>query len=799
MRHTLLSCLTAALLLANPAAGLGQQPDEIKPEDLRPAKPQRTRIEKVRFGFVGGGVNRPGTAFGDFKTGAWVPVYVDVIVGNIDDLPNGRLVLEAADCDGVPSTYTVPLPPLKKGEQHLALGYVKPSSYDTDITLTIMAGRDRVAERKESPTALDVGNVLVVALGARMQGLVRALAPPRPVQANEEDILVDGSQTQGRFVGYLDDWRQMPSRWFGYESADVVILATGDRNFIQEVLNEHELNKDASRYAALAEWVRRGGRLILFAGQNQDVVAQLDERQPMLPVRPAGTNTDPELGWLLSLAPNQPLRVKDMHFTRFERKAGQEFRFLGQDDKMTGREVLFRGRHGLGQVVVYGFDPERPPFTVWAGQPEFWKRFLEERVPKAVTPLRQGRTFGPMVGETTTELGSQLQQALEDFQDVPVISFGWVALFILLYILIVGPLDYFFLKKVVKRLELTWVTFPVVVVVVSAAAYFTAYYVKGNDQRINKVDLVDIDLHGKQAQLYGQTWFTIFSPRIQHYTVGVEPAAETGWVAPDSTAVTLSWLGRPDNSAMGYRRPRSPGLFRRTYEFEPDASGMKGVPIPVWSTKSFNAVWATTQPAKALLEADLRPVAGNPNQLTGQIVSRLPVTLDDAVLVRQTGSGARVYPLGTLVPGAEKSLANVFKDIGAERQALFDDWANKQLLGAETQQPGVNRPPTSTTAPLLTRALFHGLTQDKPTSTRHNSGLRHLDQTWRLTDREVILFGRVKRQEKAAESMTQDPLSPTRLWLGQLPKAGGSRPALNGTLSQETYVRIFIPVRMDAE
>ena len=159
------------------------------------------------------------------------------------------------------------------------------------------------------------------------------------------------------------------------------------------------------------------------------------------------------------------------------------------------------------------------------------------------------------------ELGSQLLHALEDFQEVPVISFGWVALFILLYILIIGPLDYFFLKKVVKRLELTWITFPVIVLVISAAAYFTAYYVKGNDQRINKVDLVDIDLRGKQADVYGHSWFTIFSPRIQHYTIGLEPAVESGW-APAGAASRSPVKGQAISRAALWRNVSVPSKLR---------------------------------------------------------------------------------------------------------------------------------------------------------------------------------------------------------------------------------------------
>ena len=66
------------------------------------------------------------------------------------------------------------------------------------------------------------------------------------------------------------------------------------------------------------------------------------------------------------------------------------------------------------------------------------------------------------------EFTGALQGSLDFFEGVPVVSFGWVALFILIYIILIGPVDYLFLKKVVKRLEWTWVTFPVIVITVSA-------------------------------------------------------------------------------------------------------------------------------------------------------------------------------------------------------------------------------------------------------------------------------------------------------------------------------------------
>src|SRR5262249_39628672 len=144
------------------------------------------------------------------------------------------------------------------------------------------------------------------------------------------------------------------------------------------------------------------------------------------------------------------------------------------------------------------------------------------------------------------DIATDLQWELEQFMDVHPVSFGWVAFFIFLYILVVGPLDYLFLKKVVKRLEWTWITFPAVVIVVSVAAYFTAYGLKGKDLKVNKVDVIDVDQLTSQAHAQGTTWFTLYSPRIQSYTVGIEPAPPA-WGARNAGQfrpgpVVLSWM-----------------------------------------------------------------------------------------------------------------------------------------------------------------------------------------------------------------------------------------------------------------
>jgi hypothetical protein len=98
----------------------------------------------------------------------------------------------------------------------------------------------------------------------------------------------------------------------------------------------------------------------------------------------------------------------------------------------------------------------------------------------------------------------------------------------------------------------------------------------------------------------------------------------------------------------------------------------------------------------------------------------------------------------------------------------------------------------------VTEFLFRGLFGDQ--YPRRNSGLRLLDQSIRVQrGGELVLLGRMYRTEGAAEDVSTDKRSPTRLWLGQLPKAGSARPRMEGTLSQETFIRVFIPVSVRSE
>lgn len=778
--------LTAAVLLL-PSTATAQRP--------------RLKIDKVKVGFPA--EPQPG----EFKSGAWTPVYID-IVAPPDGIPvPGQVHVECNDTDDVRNSYAVRLAPMEPNERVSILTYTRPGNMHGDLTVHVkLEGQTQTYTHKENFSSTGIGHVLYVVAGARLGGFRRALGTEfKQSQAaqdqggDEEDAFA--RDTGPRRIAFMDDVRQMPTRWFAYECVDVLFLTTGNRDFVNALLSDQE-----NRREALAEWVRRGGRLVISTGRNQDMLANLGPAlQPLLPADVTGKVELNRLVALERVAPlashfvstrprNQP-NAAPIEVARLVPKPGKQAEGFMEEQK--DLPLLVKGTHGLGRVAVVAFDLDSPPFTTWNGQPQVWKKLRTEMQREQLPQGQETQGRGTMVGlggQDGNESLSILQRSLEDFEDVPVISFGWVALFILVYILIVGPLDYFFLKKVVKRLELTWITFPTVVVAISVAAYFTAYHLKGNDQKINKVDLVDIDLQGQQA--FGQTWFTIFSPRIQHYNIGIEPV-NPEWAPPAAGdanrtySIVMSWMGRPEQGWGGAGRSGSQSLFRRTYEYEPDAVALKGVPIQVWTTKSFLGSWETPLDAnRPLFSADLRQPSKRPDQLTGTITSGLPVHLEDVYLYHNRGDGGKWYSIGQLLPNNPQRVDGVLRGEGQSTPQWLEQRAAVRAGNTPRRGPyAVSEAPQD----VLKLALFH---MAELRGGRRNTGLRFLEQSHRLsrTD-ELVLFGRVVRQEGDAEDVTQNLASPTRLWLRDLPGPKKTRAAVPGTMNQETFVRIFLPVR----
>ena len=778
---------------------------------------ERVKVTGIRLGLPNGPFKSDNSRTSLFKPGQWAPVYVDLECTK-DTVEGLLLVVETKDADEAITEGQVEIAAMAKGDRLAGnelgrLPYLKPGSTYATVNVKIKgakSGRNYGESGERTFQSMEGPGYVILGVGTNLSGL-RLVSGG--VKDREDNNVQPNRELRGGWVetAQLIDVGLLPDQWFGYAAADLVVIGTGgDRKFWEDLAAPlHE-----RRRRALAEWVRRGGRAVLSVGTNVDVLDSLKEIKEMLPatVPPGGKRTVESLGyvWQTSRTENGTdiIAFPDGHspfsVATLQPRTDRPYKVIVAE--RNGKPVAVQGPYGLGRMTVVGFDLDRGPFTDWGQRTAFWDNLVNQAGYKLPNP---GDKFDKY-SRTEDDSTRALQGSLDYFEGVPVVSFGWVALFILIYIVLIGPVDYLFLKKVVKRLEWTWVTFPVIVITVSAGAYFAAYSLKGRDLKINKVDVVDIDLAGKRVD--GNTWFTLFSPRIQNYTIGVEPAGPVWTPADPSIAAhdtVLSWHGKVETNRYG---GGGGGFFSKRYKYQSTndpadpnrdlyASGLEGVPIQVWTTKAFTAQWtAPIDPAKPPIGAELSVSQANKLVLVGTITNHLPVEsfTDIALLWR-----GKAFDLGTVLPTDQPKVFS----FSTEQQA---DTALKWLTDGKrggkitVPKPTNNRYGESEGTPgnpefRLWRVLFTGLTSENELAQAPNASLRQLDQSWRIGDdrpEQAILVLRVATRESAqAEDMTRDPGSPSRLWLGELPTSGASRPALQGTLKQETYIRVFIPVK----
>ena len=785
------------------------------------------------------GVGLPPGRFGDgrdaatqrstplFKRSRWAPIALQLEMQK--EVESGALVrVDSTDGDGLKTSLITPLIASLRGQppgslvglqDFAAVPYVRSGDLNGTIKVTLISndGKGRIlAEPKETPflQASDIGNFVVFSLGSRLPGF--ALPDEEKTTGSTRGGL-RGGQVETTAAATVDE---LPDQWIGYDAADLVVIPTGG-NSTQFVTNLFGPDVGASQLArreALLEWVRRGGKLLISVGSNASAIAQLPALQAILPrpialdppskkveeiafdVNAGGTRINERLRGrgdspppfalanLMPAAVNRPARTLVPPLTETEPRP----------------PVIVQANYGLGRITLVTFDLDASPFLDYQSRPQVWDYLLRESAGAraALVPTGKGNSaqnYSPNAGD---EWLATIRTNIDTFEGVPVVSFGWVALFIALYTIVIGPLEYLILKYGFGRLELTWITFPIIVATVSAAAYFTAYAIKGNDLKVNKVDIVDYDLNTNRVT--GHSFFTVFSPRIDSYTVGVTPREGVATPVSNGPAPCVGWLAGGSGGGGG--------IVSRSYDYaaDPDtgftASGLVKVPIQVWSTKAFRASWVgAIDPAAPPVVADLFHPPGDVTQVAGSITCNLPFgTVEDPVLIY----GGIAYQLPTIAVGQRveipagslKALPNYFTD-GSLAVVETPNLANAPW---QRPQPG---PTVATPLRELTGVLFHELAT--PVNSRlSNASLRDLDLSGRVgvskpgvgrddTNRdEAILVGHLPPTSGLAEAITTDSAGPsgTTLWLKELPSSGKPRSPLLGTMRQETAFRVLIPI-----
>jgi len=171
------------------------------------------------------------------------------------------------------------------------------------------------------------------------------------------------------------------------------------------------------------------------------------------------------------------------------------------------KPLIVTANRGYGRVTLLLFSPEREPFRSWQNLPTFWARLIEKpgalRVSEDSRPtfgLSSDGIFGAMIGT----------------RQVHKLAVTWLLGLLLVYLLVIGPLDRYWLRRI-GRPMLTWITFPCYVVMFSMLIYVIGYKLRAGDSEWNELHVVDVLGKGEQARLRGRTYASVYSPSNQKY------------------------------------------------------------------------------------------------------------------------------------------------------------------------------------------------------------------------------------------------------------------------------------------
>ncbi len=307
--------------------------------------------------------------------------------------------------------------------------------------------------------------------------------------------------------------------------------------------------------------------------------------------------------------------------------------------------LIVGANRGEGKVTLLLFSPEREPFKSWKNLPTFWAKLAE--VPGN---LYVSSDYYGGYGQSADGIFG----AMIDSRQVHKLPYVWLLLLLLVYLVVIGPFDQFWLKRI-RRPMLTWITFPCYVVAFSLLIYFIGYKLRAGDTEWNELHLVDVLRQGDRAQLHGHTYVSIYSPANARYAVaGPQPyatlrgefAGVTGGQGGERVAVS--------QSGDSYKAD----LF-----------------VPVWTSQLYVSDWWEQAPLP--LTVSVVPQGGGEWQVTVQNQTDRPVTQAQLVIV------GRIVPLGEVPARQSKTFS-----VGASQGQMLRDFVQRYggQFGAAVQE-----------------------------------------------------------------------------------------------------------------
>lgn len=732
--------------------------------------PGAVKIERVHVGFDG-----------HYKLGKWTRVAVDVVTSGRFGQPM-RLEIDAVDPYGSLTTIKGPSVDPSSADATRLEAYFQSGRLDSSLEVRVVVGdvaldprRFRVSvpdERQRADARQRV--VRAIPLSERVEPandggraishsdtLIVTLGKPSGFSATAADD-GDPSTRQDAVFGNvklaeLSSASELPVDARGYESIDVMIIAG-------------EYGLDERRSAALQDWVQGGGRLIVSVGANVKNY-QATAIAAWIPVKAVDQFAIPDtrLSGIEQFS-RQGEKIVATGRAQASKLAFSEGRVLvhGRSDE----SLVVRVPYCFGQVTFLAVDLDRPPLSSWKPLPFFCHRLVfqnESGDGDGSNPTASGQLSHSGI----TELDTQLHGLIEDFPEVYRLSSWMVMGLLLAYLVVIGPLDYLLVHKIMQKPKLTWITFPVMIIVGALAAVWGATWSNGTEILVNQFDIVDIDQQSGRVRT--SSWMNPYSPKNRRYDIAVKPLnsdwktrMERGRAGADvpQAQPLISWSGTAETTYGGMYRTGGVEPGGGGYTYLESARGLSGYPISIWSTRPVASRW--TFQGGPLVESSLKSVGMN--QLQGSMIHHLPVPIEQWIVAygnrvfRPTlGDDGlesfQIHPNRVWDPngaGVHQRELRGFLTRTIKRKVASAVGSGEDILTAQAKYDPLSRDPVD----FMRMLTFHDVSGGRNYTGLTNRTLRQLDFSSFLQLDRAVLFGRI-RVKSAELQIDGESVKPT--------------------------------------
>ena len=694
-------------------------------------------FEDVQVGFEGA-----------FKAGVWSPIRFR-ITG-----PSGaklRAVVGTADPDG--QLCRLPLgDPVSPGEE--VSGLFCSWRLQASLLLELYDGETSVARH---------------AVKVDGQQQVRCLKQSDQIWA------LDGDQTV--FLSAAQRWNAAGSSNLVTVSLDSIVDAPSAESLesVDGIVLNAGTDLSPEFTEVLRQFVQRGGRLVIAIGDGAEAL-KASSLAKWLPILPLGQSNVRYLSGINEMVPGSAtLRfLGTLPAGELDRKQGTAIA-SGLEFPLVQRAV-----HGIGTVTLVAVRLDQSPFTSWdeTSSSELAARLAELEAPWSGN--QDQNNSGEGLNPTgVSDLQTQLVHAADHFENVNRPSHQSVLLWLALFVVIIGPLDFLLVHFAWKRPEWTWGT--ALLAIAIASGWAISHARKANDVSLaaRNIELIDLDVDTGLAQ--GRSVISFYSPE----TARREIAFETGplvqsLIQEPPPLFRGEWATRPEDGFRGMYNRGGFDLAKPAGKMTQDRTGLTEVPTLIWSSVSVEADWsATADPGKL---ATVNLTDNGTSRLAGTFTSQLPCELEDWFLAY---GDFMYYPDSTpqgevepISPGQEWSIGRLnakllrSRLIGLTSASSIDVETNRSSTILER----ASHDPLSRDAESICRTIsFHDAMGGTEYTGLSNHILGAADLSELIRHRRAVLFGRAGL---SATSLLVD---------GKQPAEGDS----------QTFVRIILPVQVE--